>query len=163
MDTYTRQLKQEIRGLSRFMGTRIAKWITSMLLLPVFFALAPASEYVLLLALLLPLLLQALFQKSEPDSKPVPILAITREKYHFSDAKFRAEKRANPLILLFLCLWQYTLLPADLSSILRIYPSILIAINIISRLAATLLFRLYLHHQFTQLNMLEENETHNFL
>lgn len=163
MDTNTRQLRQETRNLSRFMGTKIAKWITSLLLLPVFFVLAPSSEYLLALALLLPLLLQAVFRKSDSDSKAAPILTLTQEKYHYSDAKFRAEKRANPLLLLFLCLWQYTMMSSELSPILRIYPALLIIINIISRLTATLLFRLYLHYQFTRLNMLEEDETDSFL
>ena len=156
MDTNTRQLKQEIQALSRFMGARIARWITSALLLLVFFALAPSSDHILALTLTLPLLLQAVFQKSDTDAKPIPILTLTREKYHFSDAKFRAEKRAIPILLLVLCLWQYTLISTDLSPILRIYPAILIIINIISRLTATLIFRLYLHYQFTQFNMLEE-------
>ena len=156
MDHLTRQTKQEIRTLSRLMGNRYAKWITCIFLLPVLFSLAPSSEYFLLLTILLPLIMQAVFKETSTETNSTSVLTRTRQKYHFSDAKYRAEKNANPLLLLFLCLWQFTITSADLPSILRIYPGILIIVNIISRLAGTWLFRLYLHFQFTSLNTLDD-------
>ncbi len=156
MDNLTKQTKQEIRTLSRFMGNRYAKWVTCILLLPVLFSLAPSSEYFFLLTILLPLITQAIFKVTSTETNSKSILTLTRQKYHFSDAKYHAEKRANSLLLLFLCLWQYTLTSADLPSVLRIYPGILIIANIISRLAGTWLFRLYLHLQFTSLNTLDD-------
>ena len=156
MDNLKRQTKQEIRMLSRFIGSRFAKWITSVLLLPVFFSLAPSAEYFLLLTILLPLIMQIISKEISTETSSTSVLTLTRQKYHFSDAKYHAEKRANSLLLLFLCLWQYTLTRADLPSILRIYPAILIIANIISRLAGTWLFRLYLHLQFTSLNTLDD-------
>lgn len=156
MDKLTQQTKQEARTLSRFMGSRYAKWITSVLLLPVLFSLAPFAEYFLLLTILLPLIMQIVSKETRIETNSKSILTLTRQKYHFSNAKYHAEKRANSLLLLFFCLWQYTLTSADLPSILRIYPGILIIVNIISRLAGTWLFRLYLHLQFTSLNTLDD-------
>lgn len=156
MDNITRQTKQDIHTLSRFMGSRYAKWVTCILLLPVLFSLAPSSEYFLLLTILLPLIIQVALKETGMETDSKSALALTKQKYHFSDAKYRAEKRAHSLLLLFLCLWQYTLTQADLPSILRIYPGILIIANIISRLAGAWLFRLYLHYQFTSLNTLDD-------
>lgn len=156
MDHLTRQTKQEIRTLSRFMGSRYAKRITCVLLIPVLFPLAPSAEYLLLLTILLPLIMQIVSKETSAETNSASVLTLTRQKYHFTDIKYRAEKRANPLLLLFFCLWQCTLSSADLPSILRIYPGILIIVNIISRLAGTWLFRLYLHLQFTSLNTLDD-------
>ena len=156
MNNLTRQTKQELRTLSRFMGNRYAKWITCILLLPVLLSLAPSSEYLLLLTILLPQIIQVVFKETGTETSTTSVLTLTRKKYHFSHAKYLAEKRANPLLLLFLCLWQYTLISTDLPSVLRIYPGILIIANIISRLAGTWLFRLYLHLQFTSLNTLDD-------
>ena len=156
MNNLTRQTKQELRTLSRFMGNRYAKWITCILLLPVLLSLAPSSEYLLLLTILLPQIIQVVFKETGTETSTTSVLTLTREKYHFSHAKYLAEKRANPLLLLFLCFWQYTLISTDLPSVLRIYPGILIIVNIISRLAGTWLFRLYLHLQFTSLNTLDD-------
>lgn len=157
MDHLTQQTKQEVRKLSRFMGYRYAKWLTCILLLPVLFSLAHSAEYFLALTILLPLILQVLSKDSGNKTSITSVLTLSRQKYHYSDIKYHAEKRANSLLLLFLCLWQYTLTWADLPSILRIYPGILIIVNIISRLAGTWLFRLYLHYRFTSLNTLDDN------
>lgn len=156
MDTVTRQTKQEIRTLSRFVGTLYARRITFVLLIPVFFPMFPSSQYLMLLTILLPLLLQAVFQKSGTDEEISPILPLTRQKYHFSASKYRAEKNAGSLLLLFLCIWQTKTMSEGLSPILRIYPAILVIANIIIRLGGTLCFRLYLHHQFTRLYTLDD-------
>lgn len=156
MDSKTRKTKQEIRTLSRFIGTRYARWITFALLIPVFFPLFPSSQYLMLVTILLPLLLQAVFLKSSANMEFDPALPLIRQKYHYSDAKYRAEKNTTPLLLLFLCIWQIQIMPANLSPVLRIYPGILIIANIIIRLGGTLLFRLYLHQQFTRLHTLDD-------
>lgn len=156
MDSMTRQTKQELRTLSRFMGTRYARWVTFALLLPVFFPMFPSSQYLMLVTILLPLLLQAVFQKSNAIIERDPTLPLMRQKYHYSDAKYRAEKNTAPLLLLFLCIWQIQIMPANLSPVLRIYPGLLIIANITIRLGGTLLFRLYLHHQFTRLRTLDD-------
>lgn len=157
MDNITRQTKRDIHTLSRFMGCRYAKWLSCILLLPVLISLAPSAEYFLALTILLPLILQVLPKDSGSETRTTSVLTLTKQKYHYSDTKYHAEKRANSLLLLFLCLWQYTLTRADLPSILHIYPGILIITNIISRLAGTWLFRLYLHYRFTSLNTLDDN------
>lgn len=156
MDNLTRKTKQEIRTLSRFIGTRYARWITFALLIPVFFPLFPSSQYIMLITILLPLLLRAVFQKSSTNPDREPTLPLIRQKYHYSDAKYHAEKNTTPLLLLFLCIWQVRIMPTDLSPVLRIYPGILIIVNIITRLGGTLLFRFYLHFQFTQLHTLDD-------
>ncbi len=156
MDNLTRQTKQEIHVLSRFIGTRSARWITAILLLPVCFFLAPSAEYFLALTVLLPRILKLLLKKTDSGAASAPVLSQTLQKYHYSDIKYQAEKRTTPLLILFLCLWQCLLAPAGLHPILRIYPGIVIMVNIISRLTVTLLFRLYVHYQFITLNTLDD-------
>lgn len=156
MHTDTIQTKREIWQLSRYIGTIYAKWVTVVLLIPVLFSLAPSSEYLILLALLLPAFLQAVSQNRKDHADIAPVLLLTCTKYHFSNTKYQAEKNAYPLILLFLCIWQYRLMQTELFPALRIYPGIIIIINILCRLVATGLFRLHLHHQFTQFHMLDD-------
>lgn len=156
MDNLTQKTKQEIRTLSRFIGARYARWITFALQIPVFFPLYPSSQYIMLVTILLPLLLRAVLQKSSTNINQEPALPLIRQKYHYTDAKYRAEKNTTPLLLLFLCIWQIQILSVNLSPVLRIYPGILLIANVIIRLGGTLLFRFYLHHQFTQLHTLDD-------
>lgn len=156
MVTDTMQIKQETRILARFVGTIWAKWITFLLLIPANFALAPISVYLMALTALLPLTLQAVFgDKTAKTDSPIFLTQI-KQKYHFSYQKYRAEKNANPLLLVFLCIWQYMLVPSGLPAFWRIYPGLLIMINIMTRLITTIIFRLTLHYRFLHLKMLEE-------
>lgn len=155
MDTESRQIKREARILSRFIGTIWAKWATFFLLIPAYPYLAPISVYLMALTALVPLVLDAIQGDKTTIAEPA-FLAQTKQKYHFSYKKYQAEKNANPLLLLFLCIWQYRLIPSGLPSFWHIYPGILIIINILSRLIITAIFRLTLHHRFFHLNMLEK-------
>lgn len=156
MSEETIQIKQETNMLSRFVGTIFAKWTTFILLIPAFFYVTPVSVYIMLLTLLLPLLFQAVLGDQNSDSNPPLLLTYTEQKYHFSPKKYRAEKNANPFLLLSLLIWQFTLPIADFPVPWRIYPGGLLVVNIIIRLIVTILFRLHLHNRFFHLNILDE-------
>ena len=156
MSTNSRQINGEIWILSRYIGAIFARRITVILLIPALFCINFTILYIVCMILLIPLLIKTLtVNKAAEQNESSPFTNI-RKKYHFTFAKYQAEKRANPFILLLLIFWQYRMISADVATFWQIYPGLLIIINILCRLLITVLFRIYLHHRFLHLDLLAD-------
>lgn len=149
MTENTLTLKQEVRMLSRYIGLLTAKYITFIVLVCIYFPFRPASAYLAIFTLFFPLILRFLFVENRQKTSESYILKQTMKKYHFSLLGYRAEKLANPLVLLFLLIWQAALNPKDISSIMKMVPSALLILNVISRILSGFLFQICLHHRLT--------------
>lgn len=156
MSTKNRQSRQEIWMLSRYVGAVFARRITVILLIPALFYLNFTILYIMGMVLLIPLLIKAVTAGRSPKQEESGIFTHIRQKYHFSLSKYQAEKRANPFILLLLTLWQYKMASTDLVVFWKLYPGLLILINILCRILSALLFRIYLHHRFLNLELLDD-------
>lgn len=155
MTENTLRIKQEVRILSRYMGLLTAKYITFAVLVCLYFPFRPASAYLAIFTLFFPLILRYLFAESRQETSESYILKQTMKKYHFSLLRYRAEKFANPLVLLFLLIWQAALNPKDLSAMIKLVPSAILILNVISRILSGCLFQIRLHHRFTSLESLD--------
>lgn len=156
MSTNNRQIKQEIWMLSRYIGAVSARRITVALLIPALFYLNSTILYIICMVLLIPLLIRIFTTNRTPNQEESGIFTHIRQKYHFTFSKYQAEKRANPFILLLLILWQYRIASTDLVVFWQLYPGLLILINILCRILIAILFRIYLHHRFLHLDLLDE-------
>lgn len=156
MSITTKQSKQEIWSISRYIGAVCARYITVVLLMPALIFLNGSVLYVILPLLALPLIIRAFAPDTTPDGSRNSMFIHTQQKYHYSFRKYQAEKNANPLILLLLILWQYRMINADLPVFWRVYPGMLLLIYILSRIGISILFRIYLHHRFLHLDTLED-------
>lgn len=156
MSTNSKQIKQEIWMLSRYIGAVSARWITVILLIPALFYLNSTILYIICMVLLIPLLIRAFTTNRTPNQEENGVFTHVWQKYHFTLSKYQAEKRANPFTLLLLILWQYRMASSNLVVFWQLYPGLLIIINILCRILITILFRIYLHHRFFHLDLLDD-------
>lgn len=158
MSAKNRQIKQEIWMLSRYVSAVFSRRLTAILLIPALFYLNYTILYIICMILLIPLLIRlfATVTGGNPEQEESTIFPHIREKYHFSFSKYQAEKRANPFILLLLILWQCRMTSADLVTFWKLYPGLLVLINILCRILGSFLFRIYLHRSFLHLDLLDD-------
>ena len=147
-------IKRETAMLSRYIGFWVSRILTAVLALFSILYLSPSCVYIATLEFLLAPLLQIVMadnKKREPEWQ----LPQTMAKYHFSYTRFRCEKIAAPILLLFIMTWQYALTRAEVAFPWNIFPAMLFVFNIVSRIIITLCFRIHLHNNFTIMKQLD--------
>lgn len=146
-------VKREATMLSRYIGLLAGRLTTVVLSFLCLSYLSPACVYISLFGLVLPLGLQSVLSAGagkEPDWQ----LPLTLKKYHFTALRFRCEKIAAPIFLVFLLGWQYALSRGEQPVFWGIVPALLFLVNVVVRILTTILFRIHLHREFTGMKQL---------
>lgn len=146
-------VKREASMLSRYIGLTVSRFTTVILSLLCIAHLSPACVYVALSGIFLPPAIQGVLSGT-PNKEPDWQLPLTLKKYHFSYLRFRCEKIAAPVLLLFVIGWQYALSRTELTFFWGLVPAFIFLVNIILRILVTIFFRIYLHRQFMELKQL---------
>lgn len=149
-----KNIKKDIRLLSRYIGLKWARYIISALLIAGFYYFKLTALYLLFVTLLLPECFKFLLSYKKKDKKNRPSsLKMTLKKYNFTLDKYNCEKYSQPLILILLFAWQVNLKGHSLPLPWQIYPAILFVTNVLARIIISPLFHLHLHRNFLNLNI----------
>lgn len=151
-----RQVQEEVRQISKYIGLLISRIFLLVCLLLLFYTFRPTSIYLFAFGVAFPPFFASLFQRQTKKTETTLLLDSCAKMYYYTPERFRSELYTGHIFVLGLLLWQlYLGTNHTFAFPLSIAPGLILLGYLLCRIISTKIFQHKIKNYYRNLRILD--------